>query len=331
MNDGMKTVAPTRRTLSYRLSGATSAHSRRRMRTGRFVALALCLVWLGGCAANHFLVHPSQPAPEVIVWSADFVRDQIQVHLEGARPPGAGPFPAVIVHPEEEEPAAAMHGILWELAARGYVAIAVDYERWIEGKYRRSYYTWKTAADLTVSLELTKEYPQIDQARIGALGFSEGAVLSLFLAEYEPDRIKAVVAYYPIVDFPEWYKSERGGLWPRILFGLARWQLRSDARTDDEEEFQKQMRLASPLFMAEYVRAPVLLVHGDQDTLAFPSESERMYESLKAGGTTTKLLIVPGGERLFNFYQPQQAKIAWDATLEWLDRYLRPAPSGASR
>ena len=107
MNDGMKTVAPT---LTVR---------RALMRTGTSVALALCLVWLGGCAANHFLVHPSQPAPEVIVWSADFTRDQIQVHLEGARPPGAGPFPAVIVHPEEEETAADMHGIIWELAARG--------------------------------------------------------------------------------------------------------------------------------------------------------------------------------------------------------------------
>jgi len=49
-----------------------------------------------------------------------------------------------------------------------------------------------------------------------------------------------------------------------------------------------------------------------------------MAEQLKAtGNTTTQLLVVPGGTRLFNFHQPQQATVAWDATLQWLDRYLK--------
>jgi hypothetical protein len=46
-------------------------------------------------------------------------------------------------------------------------------------------------------------------------------------------------------------------------------------------------------------------------------------ERLKASGTTTEVLLVPGAGRLFNFRQSEQAAAAWDATLKWLDRYLR--------
>src|SRR5262249_3072135 len=118
-------------------------------------------------------------------------------------------------------------------------------------------------------------------------------------------------------------------LFPRILFDLARWQLRLDAGASSDDDFQRMLRLASPLYMAEYVRAPVLLVHGAQDTLAPPEESVRMAERLQAFGDTTKLLVVPGGKRLFNFRQLPQATLAWEATLAWLDQYLRPTPRGA--
>ena len=290
---------------------------------GRLALLGINLIALAACSADHYLIHPHEPGPQVVVWSADFSQDKLVVHVEGARPSGPGPFPTILVHPEEDETAAAMHGVIWDLATHGYVAMAFDYKRLIDGKYRRTLFAWQTAADVTLPIDVTRAYPEVDQSRIGALGFSEGAVISLLLAAYDPDRIKAVVAYYPISDFPKWYAGERSGLSPKVLFALARWQLRVDSRAQNDAEFQKMLRLASPYYMAEYIRAPVLLVHGADDTLALPEESQRMADELKAHGGTTKLLIVPGGERLFNFHQPQQAKVAWDATLEWFDRYLR--------
>ena len=135
------------------------------------------------------------------------------------------------------------------------------------------------------------------------------------------------MAYSPISDFPRWYDAKRSGLSPtRVLIELARWQLRVDSGAPNHEEFERMLRLASPLYMAEYIKAPVLLVHGADDTLAPPDESERMAEALKTHGVTTKLVIVPGGERLFNFRQERQATAAWNQTLDWLDRHLRPAP-----
>jgi len=70
----------------------------------------------------------------------------------------------------------------------------------------------------------------------------------------------------------------------------------------------------------------VLFVHGAKDTLLPAEESERMAERLKAAGVTAEVLVVPDAKRFFNFRQPQQATAAWQATLAWLDRYLRPMP-----
>jgi dipeptidyl aminopeptidase/acylaminoacyl peptidase len=219
-----------------------------------------------------------------------------------------------------------MLGVIWDLASRGYVAIAADYHRRIEGTYRRSMFAWRSTGDLTLLIDATRTYPEVDQNRIGALGFSEGAVVSLLMAAHDPDRIEAVVAYYPITDFPHWYGGERSGFSSRVMFALARWQLRDESGTSNDDDFQSSLRLASPLYMAEFVRAPVLFVHGAADTLLPPEESERMAERLRAAGGTTEVLLVPGGGRLFNFRQPQQATQAWQATLAWLDRYLRPKP-----
>jgi len=298
------------------------------MSVSRMLGAAACgLLLLVGCAGtNHHLIHPREVPPEVTVWSADFARDELKVHLEGARPPGAGPFPTVLVLPEEERTATDMHGVIWDLAARGYIAIAADYYRRIEGEYRRNMFAWRSTGDLTLLIDATRAYPEADQNRIGALGFSEGAVVSLLMAAHDPDRIKAVVAYYPITDFPHWYAGKRSGLSSRVIFALGRWQMRDESGAASDDDFQTMLRLASPLDMAEYIRAPVLFVHGAQDTLLPPEESERMAERLKASGNTTEVLLVPGGGRLFNFRQPQQATHAWQATLAWLDRYLQPTP-----
>jgi len=294
-------------------------------------ALEFGMVLLVGCSqTNHHLIHPREASPEVILWSADFARDELQVHLEGARPPGTGPFPTILVHPEEEETAVAMRGVTWDLASRGYVAIAADYRRLIDGEWQRNMFAWRSTGDITLIIDATRAYPEVDQSRIGALGFSEGAVVSLLMAAHDPDRIRAVVAYYPITDFPHWYAGERSGFSPRLIFALGRWQMRVESGADTEDEFQTMLRLASPLYMAEYIRAPVLLIHGAQDTLLPLEESERMAERLKAAGGTTELLVAREGGRLFNFRQPELATQAWQATLAWFDRYLRAAPRAGS-
>jgi Prolyl oligopeptidase family len=104
--------------------------------------------------------------------------------------------------------------------------------------------TSKRACDTLFAL-----YPEVDQNRIGTLGFSEGAVVSLLMAGHDPDRIKAVVAYYPITDFPYWYSGERSGVFARALFALARWQLRVESRDRFVTRLELKRR-ASPVIVS---------------------------------------------------------------------------------
>jgi dienelactone hydrolase len=289
--------------------------------------LGIGTILLAGCGGtNHHLIHPRSAAPEVILWSADFAQDQLKLHIEGARPPGKGPFPTVIVLPEEEAKASDMHGVIWDLAARGYVAIAGGYQRRIEGKFRPSMFAWKSTEDLTLIIDSAGTYPEVDQKRIGLLGFSEGAVVNLLIAEHDPDRIKAIVAYYPITDFPYWVAGKRSGVFDRILFALAKWQLRVESRAANDEDFQTMIHLASPLNASEAISAPVLFVVGEKDALLPAEESERMAKRMKAAGLTAEVLVVPDAKRFFNFRQPEPATQAWQAAVAWLDRYLHPRP-----
>ena len=163
------------------------------------LVLAALLMQLSGCE-NHYLIHPDRDPPGVTTWSEDVTRGALRMHLEWAQPPGSGAFPTVIVHPEGGHLAGDMKGVTRDLAQHGYLAVAIDYQRLLDGKYRRNTFAWREASDTVAALELVRIQPQVDRSRVAALGFSQGGIYSLLMAEHTPD-IKTVVAYYPVTDF----------------------------------------------------------------------------------------------------------------------------------
>jgi dipeptidyl aminopeptidase/acylaminoacyl peptidase len=72
------------------------------------------------------------------------------------------------------------------------------------------------------------------------------------------------------------------------------------------------------------IRAPVLLIHGADDTSAPVEESRRLERALRERGREVELIVVPGAGHVFNFRQPEEARRAWDVTLDWLRKYLSP-------
>jgi dienelactone hydrolase len=298
------------------------------MRAGRVVqSLIACTALLPSACGfpNHHLIHPLAPAADVVTWTADFQRDGLLVHVEGARPAGSGPFPAVLVHPEGGKTAPDMRGVIWDLAGHGYVALAADYRRWSHGAWRRNVIAWRSLEDARLLLDVTRAYPEIDQQRIGALGFSQGGVFSLLMAAHAPDRVRAVVAYYPVTDFPHWFARPRSGMVERFVWSRIRAWFRRESEAASDAEFETMLRHASAWYVAEDIRAPVLLLHGARDALAPVEESRRMAERLAAAGRTVELIVPDEGVHLFNFRQPLLAASAWTATLDWLDRWVRRA------
>jgi dienelactone hydrolase len=287
----------------------------------------LLLVWaacLLSCRLpNHHLIHPTEVPAQVHTWSEEIDRGPLRLHLEWATPPGTGPFPAVLVHPDGGSPAVKMRGVIWDLACHGYLAMAVDYRRLLHGKYHRTLFPWRAEAEVTTALEVLRAQPLADTQRLAALGFSQGGIFSLLIAAQAPD-IKAVVAYYPVTDFPQWFAYQRSNPLERLAFRLIRWHFRRQSGARNEAEFQAMLREASPLYKAERIVAPVLLIHGDRDGAAPVAESARLAARLAALGREPEFLVVEGGVHMFNFKQPELASRAWQVTLQWLARYLGP-------
>ena len=270
---------------------------------------------------NHHLIHPTEVPAPVHTWTEESDRGPLRLHLEWARPPGPGPFPAVLVHPDGAGTAVKMRGVIWDLACHGYLAMAADYRRLRQGKYRRTLFPWRDEAEVTTALALLRAHALVDTDRLAVLGFSQGGIFSLLIAAQAPD-IKAVIAYYPVTDFPQWFAYQRSNPIERLVFRIIRWYFWRQSGARDEAEFQAILRAASPLYKAERIMAPVLLIHGDRDGAAPVAESARLAARLATLGRETDLLVVEGGQHVFNFKQPELAARAWQATLQWLSRYL---------
>ena len=269
-----------------------------------------------------FLIYPHRDPPGIVTRSQDVTRGPLLMHLEWAQPPGTGPFPTVIVHPPGGGVAMEMTGVTRDLAQHGYLAVAVDYQRFLDGHFQRNTFAWREPSGPVAALELVRAEPGVDRERIAALGFSQGGIYSLLMAAHAPD-IGAVVAYYPVTDFRMWFDTERP--WSRrVVFGVIEWHFRRESGAKSDAEFEQMLRMGSAMTYVDSLRAPILLVHGADDTSAPVEESRRLESALRDRGRDVELIVVPGAGHVFNFKQHDLAERAWDATLDWLERHLPP-------
>jgi dipeptidyl aminopeptidase/acylaminoacyl peptidase len=306
----------------------TMRRSPRRAQPGSGIALLLSLSILLSACANHYIFHPKRKPPGIQTWSEQVVRGRLLLRLQWAKPEGPGPFPAVLVHPEANHEAREMRGVIRELAAAGYLAVAADYKRLVNGVVREPLFTWQDPDDPRALLDLVRSRPEVDPERIGAIGFSQGGVYSLLIAAYT-GQIRAVVAYYPVTDFSAWLREAgQGNAGRQFVFRLITRSFRKQTGAKSDAELDEILGRASALRQAEAIRAPVLLVHGDRDTTAPLAESERLLAKLKELGREVELVVVPGGRHVFNWLDREQARTAWEPTLQWLDRHLKPAGGG---
>src|SRR5919201_989003 len=255
---------------------------RRMSRYWVIAALAPMLMLSGGCL-NYYLIHPGRDPVGVATWTEDVTRGPLRMHLEWAQPSGAGPFPTVIVHPPGGKVAADMKGVARDLAQHGYLAVAVDYRRLIEGQFRRNTFAWRESSDAVAALEVVRAQRRVDAARIAALGFSQGGIYSLLMSAHAPE-IKSVVAYYPVTNFRAWFDPERDRLGFRVAFRMIEWHFRRESGAASDAEFEEMLRRASPMTYVASIRAPVLLIHGADDTSAPVEESRRLDRALRERG-----------------------------------------------
>ncbi len=211
------------------------------------------------------------------------------------RPPGASaesPAPVVMtVHGGPESQAYPEYDpTVQALLAAGIGVITPNY-RGSSGyglRYQRLVYGDWGGGDLddwAATAELLKEVDWADETRLGVHGASYGGFAALSCVTRLPDLWRAAVSECGTSD-----------LLTDIRDTPPTWRKRTKEWIGDPDDPDDLARLVerSPVNHAHRVQAPVLIMHGLNDTRVNPEESERMYRRLHELGKPVRLELHPG-------------------------------------
>jgi carboxymethylenebutenolidase len=237
---------------------------------------------------------------QVALTKAVAKRGDVEVPVEIARPAGAGPFPAVLyLHARrglEDEDRAKLR----MLAEHGYLVVAPD---WQSGRFLERWpvaHDPATEGDVEAALELLRAAKDACPGPVAVLGISRGGYYALRLAATRPESVGAVASYYGHFQNPNAPEPEQ-------LYSVA------------PEVAQ--------------VRAPWLMLIGDQDFELRRINNGRAFYALYERGVPVAMQMYPLARRAFDFRRDQTpeekiaARHAEAAVREWFGRHLRlPAP-----
>lgn len=150
----------------------------------------------------------------------------------------------------------------------------------------------------------------VDPDRIGAFGWSNGAILSTQLNVDNPERFKATVVGAGDVEYvSDWANSEFGYAFDNFYFGKSPFE-------DAELYFRK-----SPIYKFDRVRTPTLIMHGSVDQNVPTEQGWLHYRSLYyLQKAPVRFLLFPGEEH-FPMKLSHQLRVTVEE-MAWFDKYL---------
>jgi dipeptidyl aminopeptidase/acylaminoacyl peptidase len=158
--------------------------------------------------------------------------------------------------------------------------------------------------------ELLRTHPFIDNRRVGAIGASYGGFMTEVLAA-KTELFACLVSHAGI--------SSLASYW-----GVGDWgyDYSAVATANSFPWNRKDIYVGhSPLFMAERIKKPLLLLHGENDNNVPPGESYQMFAALKLLKKEVALVTFPGQQ---HFILTPAQRIRWLQTImAWFDRWLK--------
>lgn len=151
----------------------------------------------------------------------------------------------------------------------------------------------------------------VDPQRIAVMGGSYGGYLTLMALTKYPERWAAGVAIVPFANWFTEYEHE-----DQTLRDSDR------ARMGDPVENADLWRDRSPIFFADRIRAPLLVLAGANDVRCPPDEAEQIARAVRANGGVADLHVYP--DEGHGFRRRENEIDAQRRTTEFLARHLRP-------
>jgi len=154
-----------------------------------------------------------------------------------------------------------------------------------------------------------------DPKRIGIMGGSYGGYMTVAgLTEY-PDLFAAGADLFGIVNFATFFAHTEP------------WMAAISTKEYGDPRTQKALlKQLSPIFKLDRVKAPLLVLHGANDTNVPLVEAKQVADALKKRGVPVESVIFPDEGHGFRKI-PNRVRATVE-TVRWFERYLKPAAVG---
>ncbi|MEE2001572.1 prolyl oligopeptidase family serine peptidase [Alkalimonas sp. MEB108] len=171
-----------------------------------------------------------------------------------------------------------------------------------------------TADDIIYATErFVAEHAFVDGKRLGNIGASYGGFMTMYLAT-QTDLFAASTSHAGISALSSYWGQ---GWWGFLYSGIAS---RDSFPWNNHELYVGQ----SPLYMADRINTPLLLITGDSDVNVPAGESQQMFTALKLLGREVALVEIPGEDH--HIIDREKRYVWWDHLLAWFDKHLKDQP-----
>jgi dipeptidyl aminopeptidase/acylaminoacyl peptidase len=203
------------------------------------------------------------------------------------------------------------------LASRGYVVIMPN-PRGSTGygmAFQKANYQDLGGGDLKDELagkQFLVDSGYVDPRRVGITGGSYGGFMTLMAIGRAPDAFAAAVEQYGIIDWRTMWEHEDAQLqaYQKSLLG-------------SPEQFPKVYDANSPLTYIQAVKAPLLVLQGENDIRVPVGQARQVAAVLKTKGNVVDAVYYP--DEGHGFYKREHQQDALQRVVDWFDKYLKGA------
>lgn len=206
------------------------------------------------------------------------------------------------------------------MASRGYAVLQVNYrgsagfgQSFLEAGYGE--WGGKMQTDLSDGVAHVAADGVIDPARVCIVGASYGGYAALAGVSLQSDVYRCAAAFAGVSDLQKmvtWIKPRKGEL-------AERYWLRYMGADD---ETAPVLRERSPAAFAHRITAPVLLIHGNDDTVVGIEQSREMAKAMEAAGKPVEFITLPGEDHYLSRGQTRLEML--EAIVGFLERHNPP-------
>ena len=157
----------------------------------------------------------------------------------------------------------------------------------------------------------------VDTSRVAVVGGSYGGYLTLAAVTFRPEVFAAGVDLFGISNWvrtlrsiPAWWESFRKALYSEM----------GDPNGADSVRLYR----ISPLFHADEIRRPLLVLQGANDPRVLKVESDQIVEAVRRRGGVAEYVVFPNEGH--GFIKKENNITAYRTALEFLDKYVKTGP-----